>query len=151
MGANQAVLAVVVLPAFFLPAFASARRSVFLRRRARFLALSLPLLCPIVARPSSASRAAAIRSRILRQCRECSGIGLRGIPRYQFNICDWCDMPLEACPICGYALSIVDSHCRHCEPELRALPARFIPAKHLLQVILTLMPLGVLVYLIFFR
>ena len=68
MGANQAVLAAVVLPAFFLPAFASARRSVFLRRRARFLALSLPLLCPIVAPPSSASRAAAIRSRILRQC-----------------------------------------------------------------------------------
>ena len=28
--------------------FASARRSVFFRRRARFLALSLPLLCPII-------------------------------------------------------------------------------------------------------
>jgi hypothetical protein len=28
--------------------FASARRSVFFRRLARFLALSLPLLCPII-------------------------------------------------------------------------------------------------------
>jgi len=36
--------------AFFF-AFASARRSVFFRRRARFLALSLPLLCPISLNP----------------------------------------------------------------------------------------------------
>jgi hypothetical protein len=38
--------------AFFLFAFASASRSVFLRREARFLTLSLPLLFPITAQHS---------------------------------------------------------------------------------------------------
>jgi hypothetical protein len=36
-----------VFAAFFLSFFASTRRSVFFRRLARFLALSLPRLCPI--------------------------------------------------------------------------------------------------------
>ena len=45
------------LAVFFLLAFAAARRSVFLRRDARFLTLSLPWLFPITLhpRPSSAS------------------------------------------------------------------------------------------------
>jgi len=61
-------------------------------------------------------------------------------------------MPLEPCPTCGYALSIVDHHCRHCAAALRAIPSRPVDAKHMQQVITAVVvALGVLVYLIFFR
>src|SRR5260370_42690657 len=33
-----------------------------------------------------------------------------------------CNMPLQSCPTCGYALSILDHHCRHCPLPLSALP-----------------------------
>jgi len=46
--------------AFFLFFFAKARRSVFFRRFARFLALSLPLLCPIRTQPWPAYRDVAM-------------------------------------------------------------------------------------------
>jgi hypothetical protein len=59
-------------------------------------------------------------------------------------------MPLEPCPTCGYALSTVDHHCRHCATASQAIPSR--PTKHMQQVITAaVVALGVLVYLIFFR
>jgi hypothetical protein len=60
-------------------------------------------------------------------------------------------MPLEPCPTCGYALSIVDHHCRHCGTASRAIPSRRLNAKHLQQIIMAAVVLSVLVYLIFFR
>jgi hypothetical protein len=61
-------------------------------------------------------------------------------------------MPLEPCPTCGYALSTVDHHCRHCATESRAIPSRPFDAKHLQQmIIMGVVVLSVLVYLIFFR
>ncbi|MEP6809771.1 MAG: hypothetical protein ABI992_05975 [Chthoniobacterales bacterium] len=61
-------------------------------------------------------------------------------------------MPLEDCPTCGYALSIVDHHCRHCAPTLLSGPrfVRFDP-KSLPWLIPTLVALGALGYLVFFR
>jgi hypothetical protein len=61
-------------------------------------------------------------------------------------------MPLEPCPVCGYALSIVDHHCRHCGTASGAIPSRPFYAKHLQQmIIMAVAVLSVLVYLIFFR
>jgi len=61
-------------------------------------------------------------------------------------------MPLEPCPTCGYALSIVDHHCRHCATASGAIPSRALNAKHLQQVIIMgVVTLSVFVYLIFFR
>jgi hypothetical protein len=75
-----------------------------------------------------------------------------GIPRYWVNVCDWYHMPLEPCPTCGYALSIVDHHCRHCATASRAIPSRRFNAKYLQQmIIMAVVVLSVFVYLIFFR
>jgi hypothetical protein len=60
-------------------------------------------------------------------------------------------MPLEPCPTCGYALSIVDHHCRHCGTASQAIPSRPFNAKYLQPMIMAAAALGVLVYLIFFR
>jgi len=61
-------------------------------------------------------------------------------------------MPLESCPTCGYALSIVDHHCRHCVTASGAVPSRPFDAKHIQQlIIMAVVVLSVLVYLIFFR
>jgi hypothetical protein len=61
-------------------------------------------------------------------------------------------MSLESCPTCGYALSIVNHHCRHCATAPRAIPSRPFDAKHLQQIIVpVVVALSVLVYLIFFR
>jgi hypothetical protein len=61
-------------------------------------------------------------------------------------------MSLESCPTCGYALSIVDHHCRHCATPSRAIPSRTFDAKHLQQmIIMAVVALSVLVYLLFFR
>jgi hypothetical protein len=60
-------------------------------------------------------------------------------------------MPLEPCPTCGYALSMVDHQCRHCATASPALPSGPFDAKHLLQMIMAVVVLSVLVYLIFFR
>jgi hypothetical protein len=61
-------------------------------------------------------------------------------------------MPLEPCPTCGYALSTVDHHCRHCATASRAIPSRPFDAKHLQQlIIMAVVALSVLVYFIFFR
>jgi hypothetical protein len=61
-------------------------------------------------------------------------------------------MPLEPCPTCGYALSVIDHHCRHCGTAPRAIPSRPFDAKHLQQMIIAVVvALSVLVYLIFFR
>jgi hypothetical protein len=60
-------------------------------------------------------------------------------------------MPLEPCPTCGYALSIVDHHCRHCATAARAIPSGPFDAKHVQQmIIMAVVVLSVLVYLIFF-
>src|SRR6266496_2619012 len=75
-----------------------------------------------------------------------------GIPRYSVDVCDWYYMPLEPCPACGYALSVLDHHCRHCPVPLRAFPSsRLFDAKHLSKMIIAVVVLSVLVYLIFFR
>src|SRR2546430_15801342 len=42
---------------------------------------------------------------------------------------------LPICPTCGYALSIIDQHCRHCTTASRAIPSRPFDAKHLQQMI----------------
>jgi hypothetical protein len=61
-------------------------------------------------------------------------------------------MPLEPCPTCGYALSIVNHHCRHCGTASRAIPSRPFNAKYLQQImIMAVVVLSVLVYLIFLR
>jgi len=61
-------------------------------------------------------------------------------------------MPLEPCPTCGYALSMVDHHCRHCATASLAIPSRPVDAKHLQQMIMAVVVvLCVLAYLIFFR
>ena len=60
-------------------------------------------------------------------------------------------MPLEPCPTCGYALSVVDHYCRHCGTASRAIPSRPFYAKQLQQMIIMAVVLSVLVYLIFFR
>src|ERR1700739_2240667 len=72
--------------------------------------------------------------------------------RYSPDVCDWCHMPLEPCPVCGYALSVIDHHCRHCSVPLRAFPlSRAFDAKHLSKMITAVAAIGVLVYLMFFR
>jgi hypothetical protein len=60
-------------------------------------------------------------------------------------------MPLEPCPTCGYALSIVDHHCRHCATAPAAIPSRPLNAKYLQPMIMAVVVLSVLVYLLFFR
>jgi hypothetical protein len=60
-------------------------------------------------------------------------------------------MPLEPCPTCGYALSTVDHHCRHCATESGAIPSRPFDAKHLQKMMMVVAALSVVVYLIFFR
>jgi hypothetical protein len=61
-------------------------------------------------------------------------------------------MPLEPCPTCGYALSTVDHHCRHCATASRTIPSRPFDAKHLQQmIIMAVVGLSVVVYLIFVR
>jgi len=60
-------------------------------------------------------------------------------------------MPLEPCPTCGYALSTVDHHCRHCATESGAIPSRPFDAKHLQKMVMVAVALSVVVYLIFFR
>jgi hypothetical protein len=61
-------------------------------------------------------------------------------------------MPLESCPTCGYALSTVDHHCRHCATASGAIPSRPFDAKHLQRmIIMAVVALSVLVYLLFFR
>jgi hypothetical protein len=60
-------------------------------------------------------------------------------------------MPLEPCPTCGYALSIVDHHCRHCATAPGAISSRPFNAKYLQPMLMAVVVLSVLVYLIFFR
>jgi hypothetical protein len=60
-------------------------------------------------------------------------------------------MSLESCPTCGYALSIIDHHCRHCTTTSRAIPSRSFDAKQLQQMIMVVVALSVVVYLMFFR
>jgi hypothetical protein len=60
-------------------------------------------------------------------------------------------MALEPCPTCGYALSTVDHHCRHCAIASPAIPSRYFDAKYLQQLIMAVVGLSVVVYLIFFR
>jgi hypothetical protein len=59
---------------------------------------------------------------------------------------------MESCPTCGYALSILGNHCRHCPPSfVAATSLRPFDAKLVAQFIGGIVVLGVLVYLIFFR
>jgi hypothetical protein len=63
-------------------------------------------------------------------------------------------MSLESCPTCGYALSTLGNHCRHCSssrsfkatPSLPAFNAKYLP-----QIITATVVFVVLAYLIFFR
>lgn len=72
--------------------------------------------------------------------------------RYSVDVCEWCYMPLEPCPSCGYALSVLDHQCRHCAVSLSAFPlSRLFDARHLSKMIIAVMVLSVLVYVIFFR
>jgi len=58
-------------------------------------------------------------------------------------------MPLEACPRCGYALSVLDNHCRHCAPGPLADPTLRFDVKNRPQIMMALIGLGLLVYFIF--
>jgi len=59
---------------------------------------------------------------------------------------------LDSCPTCGYALSAVNNHCRHCGTASRVIPSRPSNAKYLQQmIIMAVVALSVLVYLFFFR
>jgi hypothetical protein len=60
-------------------------------------------------------------------------------------------MPLEPCPTCGYALSTIDHHCRHCATESGTIPSRSFDAKHLQKMIMVVVALSLVVYFIFFR
>jgi hypothetical protein len=60
-------------------------------------------------------------------------------------------VPLESCPICGYALSILDHHCRHCATASPAVRVWRFDAKQLPQIIMSLLAISVLVYFVFFR
>jgi len=63
-----------------------------------------------------------------------------------------CQVSLESCPTCGYALSTLGNHCRHCHPShMVAVSLRPLDAKLVAQLIGGVVVLGVLVYLIFFR
>ncbi|CAN5606395.1 hypothetical protein BH18VER2_BH18VER2_00100 [soil metagenome] len=61
-------------------------------------------------------------------------------------------MSLESCPTCGYAVSTLGNHCRHCAssfsdgPSERPFNARYLP-----QIITATALLIACVYLIFFR
>ncbi|MBA3832928.1 MAG: hypothetical protein H0X34_13750 [Chthoniobacterales bacterium] len=61
-------------------------------------------------------------------------------------------MALESCPTCGYALSSLGNHCRHCPPSfIAARASRPFDAKLLAQFICAMVVLSILVYLFFFR
>jgi len=120
-----------------------------------FPAMSLVPVAPLYLARSRSAR--PLPSRLFRPCRSSHSLhstlqGPRSIPRYSVNVCDWYRMPLESCPACGYALSIVDHHCRHCITASPAIPSRLFDAKHLQQkIIMVVVGLSVLVYLIFVR
>ncbi len=57
-------------------------------------------------------------------------------------------MPLEICPVCGYAVASADFHCRHCPEPLEFLPSKYLDAKFTLVIIAGLGILGFLFYLI---
>jgi hypothetical protein len=58
-------------------------------------------------------------------------------------------MPFEACPRCGYALSVLDHHCRHCAPAPPTGPKVRFDTTNLPQIIMASVGLGLLVYYIF--
>ena len=58
-------------------------------------------------------------------------------------------MPFEACPRCGYALSVLDHHCRHCAAAPRASPKARFDGMHLPQIIAALVGIGLVVYFVF--
>jgi hypothetical protein len=60
-------------------------------------------------------------------------------------------MPLEPCPTCGYALSTVDHHCRHCVTGSRPISSQPFDAKQLQKMMMIVVALSVVVYFIFFR
>lgn len=61
----------------------------------------------------------------------------------------WVDMSLESCPTCGYALSTIGNHCRHCPPAFLASSGKPFDAKQLSQIIAVLAILSVFGYLMF--
>ncbi|MEO5721024.1 MAG: hypothetical protein ABIR71_06100 [Chthoniobacterales bacterium] len=60
-------------------------------------------------------------------------------------------MPLEDCPTCGYALSIVDHQCRHCASAPASGWLSLFDPKGLSRWIVAAVVLMALGYLIFFR
>jgi predicted amidophosphoribosyltransferase len=61
-------------------------------------------------------------------------------------------MSLESCPTCGYALSTLGNHCRHCASSFSEASS-FGPlnAKYLPQIITATVVFIAFAYLIFFR
>ena len=56
-------------------------------------------------------------------------------------------MPLEACPICGYAVSTENAQCRHCPPVARFSGGNF----NWMNLAAFAAALGSAVYFLFFR
>ena len=60
-------------------------------------------------------------------------------------------MPLEACPKCGYALAMIDHQCRHCSGLSRALPKfKKLDGTIVSRTILIAVVVGLVVYWAFF-
>ncbi|MEP7072177.1 MAG: hypothetical protein ABI839_07300 [Verrucomicrobiota bacterium] len=60
-------------------------------------------------------------------------------------------MSLEVCPVCGYAVALVDFHCRHCSDSTQYLTSERFDAKLLLAVAAGLTVMASLVYFLFLR
>ncbi len=61
-------------------------------------------------------------------------------------------MSLECCATCGYALAIVDGHCRHCATTGQEAnsPLKILQSRLLLPIASAAFLVAVLVYRIFF-
>lgn len=59
-------------------------------------------------------------------------------------------MSLEACPVCGYAVSTVTSECRHCSGAQAALP-RFQQLNAVSFVVTVGAATGAVIYILFFH
>jgi len=62
-------------------------------------------------------------------------------------------VPLESCPVCGYALSAAAHRCLHCGYVRGGVSDRRTLEKHLTTVVvlLVVLLLGVLSYIVFFH
>jgi RNA polymerase subunit RPABC4/transcription elongation factor Spt4 len=56
-------------------------------------------------------------------------------------------MPLEACPVCGYAVSTETGRCRHCATERALRSAHF----NWMNALAFAVAIGCVIYVLFFR